>query len=75
MLFYISNKIYATLAPSLPIDPNYIIIDVFHIQLINVYNANHFEIPNNIKFLERDYLLVLFSKYLIFLKDFNIYHP
>ncbi|KAK6583210.1 hypothetical protein PZA11_004286 [Diplocarpon coronariae] len=63
------------LAPSLPIDPDCIIIDVFYIQLINVYNANHLEMPNKIKFLKRDYLLVLFSKDLIFLKDFNTYHP
>ena len=48
-LFYISNKVLATLAPSSPQDPDCVIIDLTDsIQLINVYNAIYPNLPNSI---------------------------
>ena len=75
-VFYISNRISATLAPSSPQDPNCIIIDVLGIQFINIYNVTHLEIPNSLLILQRrDILLSEYKDKTILLGDFNIHYP
>jgi len=75
-VFYISNRISATLAPSSPEDPDCIIIDVRGIQFINIYNATHPEIPNSLPILQRrNILLSEYKDKTILLGDFNTHYP
>jgi len=75
-VFYILNRISATLAPSSPQDPDCIIIDVRGIQFINIYNATHLEIPNSLPILQRrDILLSEYKDKTILLGDFNTHYP
>lgn len=78
VVFYVSDVLSTSIAPSSPQDPDCVIIDLAEhsIQLINVYNATHPESPNRIKTLQREGLLQdsLPSK-TILLGDFNIHHP
>ena len=75
-VFYISNRISATLAPSSPQDPDCIIIDVRGIQFINIYNVTHLEIPNSLPILQRrDILLSEYKDKTILLGDFNTHYP
>ena len=76
VVYYISNRIVATLAPNSPQDPDCIIIDAIGIQIINVYNAIHPEIPNSLPVLQRrDILPSDLKAKTILLGDFNIHHP
>ena len=75
-VFYISNRISATLAPSSPQDPDCIIIDVRGIQFINIYNVTHPEIPNSLPILQRrDILPSEYKDKTILLGDFNTHYP
>ena len=75
-VFYISNRITATLAPNSPQDPDCIIIDALDIQFINVYNATHPEIPDSLPVLQRgDILPSVFKAKTILLGDFNTHYP
>ena len=59
----------------LPKDPDYIIINIINIQLINIYNATHPNILNSIPTIQRRGLLPNRLKNTIILEDFNIHHP
>ncbi len=77
-LFYIARNIKANLASISPQDPDCVIIDLvdLNIQLINIYNATHPNIPNSIATIQRDNLLPnVLANNTIILGDFNTHHP
>ena len=59
----------------LPKDPDYIIINIINIQLINIYNATHPNILNSIPTIQRRGLLPSRLKNTIILGDFNTHYP
>ena len=77
-LFYILKEFRANLAPILPQDLDCVIIDLIesNIQLINVYNTTHPNIPNSIATIQRNSILPnSLAINTIVLGDFNTHHP
>jgi hypothetical protein len=77
-LFYISQDLKVNLAQISPKDPDCIIIDLIelNIQLINIYNTIHPNIPNSLATIQRSGIFPnILAKKTIILGDFNIYYP
>ena len=75
-LFYVSQDLRANLAQILPKDPDYVIIDIFYFQLVNIYNATHPNIPNSLATIQRVGIIVnSLAKNTIILGDFNTNQP
>ena len=77
-IFYILKTYKVSLATISSKDLDYIIIDLIelNIQLVNIYNATHSNIPDSIPTIQRDNILsIRLARKAIILDDFNIYHP
>ena len=58
-MLYVVRDLKASLVPSLPKDPDCIIIDLIEslIQLINIYNATYPDIANSLPTIQRNNIL------------------
>ena len=80
VIYYISKNIAASLSRDSPLDPNCVVIDVFDLKLVNIYNnySQNVELePNsNTSYtIYRDFFLDLIDSKTILLGDFNAHHP
>ena len=80
VIYYISKNIAISLSRDSLLDPNCVVIDVFNLKLVNVYN----NFSQNIKIelnsttshtIYRDFFLDLIDSKTILLGDFNAHHP
>lgn len=77
-MLYILKTYKASIATTLPRDPDCIIIDLdeLNTQLVNIYNATHPNIPSSILIIQRDNILPThLARKAIILGDFNTHHP
>ena len=80
MIYYISKNIAVSLSRDSLLDPNYVVIDVFDLKLVNIYNNFsqnvELELNNNTSYtIYRDFFLDLIDSITILLGDFNVHYP
>ena len=80
VIYYVSKSIAALLSRDSLLDPNCVVIDVFDLKLVNIYNnfSQNVELePNSTTSytIYRDFFLDLIDSKTILLGDFNAYHP
>ena len=80
VIYYVSKDIAASLSRDSPLDPDYIVIDVLDLKLVNFYNnfSQNVELePNsNTSYtIYRDFFLGLIDSKTILLGDFNAHYP
>ena len=80
VIYYVSKNIAASLSRDSPLDPDCVVIDVFDLKLVNVYNnfSQNVEIESNSTTshtIYKDFFLGLIDSKTILLGDFNAHHP
>jgi hypothetical protein len=75
-LFYVSQDLRANLAQISLKDPDCVIIDIFNIQLFNIYNTTYPNIQNSISTIQREGIFPdSLAENTIILGDFNTHYP
>ena len=79
VIYYVSKNIAASLSRDSPLDPDCVVIDVFDLKLVNVYNnfSQNVELGSNSTTsytIYRDFFLDLIDSKTILLGDFNAHH-
>ena len=79
-IYYVSKNIATSLSHDSPLDPDCVVIDVFGLKLVNIYNNStqnvELELNSTISYtIYRDFFLDLIDSRTILLGDFNAHHP
>ena len=69
-----SKSLRANISRDSPLDPDYIVIDILGLRLVNIYNNYSINQPNSTYTINREFFPNLIDKNTILLGDFNIYH-
>ena len=77
VIYYVSKNIAACKSRDSPLDPDCVVIDVFSLKLINVYNNFAQNQPNSTTSctIYRDFFIDLINSKTVLLGDFNTHYP